>query len=390
MGTPLVSIIVPIFNVEAYISECIESIQKQTYQNIQIILVDDGSVDQSGAICDKYAASDHRIKVIHQQNEGLVRARKRGLGRAEGKYIGFVDGDDYIDSDMYQTLVKEIEVSEADFVHSGYWENNSKKITPAKKVIDIPPGKTSFLEGAIFGQDECITPSIWSKLFKADLIKKSYCKIPDDCVLGEDVLALCICVLESEKIALIDAADYHYRVRKDSLSHKRHINDLKNVIKLHHNLCDILSFYGLAKEAEKITDEFLWSHLLEYMSRIADNDFQIARYCFNNADKLEGKRIIIYGAGAVGRDYYAQISRYSDCQIVAWADTHPERYHYPHINLYGLEALRSTEFDMLIIAVGEEKLADEIRSQLIGNGVEQSKIFWSPPQILSFEKTEII
>ena len=160
METPLVSIIVPVFNVEAYIAQCIESIQRQTYRNIQVILVDDGSTDKSGAICDNYAAGDSRIEVVHRQNGGLVRARKCGLKRAKGQYIGFVDGDDYIDSGMYQTLAKAIELEKADFVHSGYWENVAKKIVPARKVITHPLDKVELLENILSGAEAGITPSI--------------------------------------------------------------------------------------------------------------------------------------------------------------------------------------------------------------------------------------
>lgn len=137
MNNPLISIIVPIYNIEKYVSKCIESILQQTYQNIQIILVDDGSLDQSGIICDKYAALDCRIEVIHQCNQGLVVARKSGLKIARGEYIGFVDGDDYISHDMYDKLLKEIQQNDADFVHSGFWQNGKKSISFEKKVIDL-------------------------------------------------------------------------------------------------------------------------------------------------------------------------------------------------------------------------------------------------------------
>lgn len=384
MNCPLISIIVPIFNVEAYIAECIESIQRQTYRNIQVILVDDGSTDKSGAVCDNYAAGDSRIEVVHCQNGGPVRARKCGLKRARGQYIGFVDGDDYIDPGMYQTLAEAIALENADFVHSGYWENNTKKIVPAGKVIALPSDKAGLLEGILSGGDSSITPSLWSKLYQADFIKKCFDRLPEDCVLGEDVLALCICVLESEKIVLTDKAEYHYRTRENSLSHKYEINDLKKIICLYEDLCSILHDYHLDQKMHRTTDEFLWNHLSEYMGRIAEQDFQIAKYYFCNEDELEGKKIILYGAGAVGRDYYAQISRYSDCQIAAWVDAHPERYHYPHIRLYGLDIMQSAGFDLLLIGVEDEKLADEIRNQLTAYGVDKSKIVWSKPKKLAF------
>jgi len=390
METPLVSIIVPVFNVEEYISECIESIQRQSYQNIQIILVDDGSTDRSGAICDKYAAHDQRIEVVHKKNGGLVSARKAGLLVAKGLYIGFVDGDDYIEPDMYYVLVEEMETGNVDFVHSGYWENNSKKILPRGKAPDILKDKKGFLETAILGPERYITPSIWSKLFKADLIKKSINQISDRSSFGEDVLALCICVLESKRMAIMGEAYYHYRIRKGSLSHKNDISDLKNVFRLYEDICELLSRYGIYDNLKKVTDVYLWNGLLEYMSRAAKHDFQIARCYFNNAEQLDGKKVVIYGAGAVGRDYYAQISRYSNCRIAAWVDAYPEKYSFPYINLQGSNVLPTTEFDTLIIAVEDENLADEIRNQLIESGIEKSKIHWEKPKYFSMENTEIV
>ena len=109
-----VSIIVPIYNIRQYLDKCLSSIITQSYQNLEIILVDDGSTDESGTICDKYAACDKRIKVIHKRNGGLVSARKEGIKAAAGIYIGFVDGDDYIEPEMYEMLVRSIEEMQVD------------------------------------------------------------------------------------------------------------------------------------------------------------------------------------------------------------------------------------------------------------------------------------
>ena len=135
---PLISVIIPVYNIEAYIADCVESIMNQTYQNLQIILVDDGSDDGSGAICNQYADLDQRIEVIHQPNKGLVSARKNGLKRAKGDYIGFVDGDDYIETEMYERLLEEMQKSNADFIHSGLIKNGfhikgKRSISPKQK-----------------------------------------------------------------------------------------------------------------------------------------------------------------------------------------------------------------------------------------------------------------
>lgn len=99
---PLITVIVPVYNVEKYLRRCLDSIIRQTYQNLEILCIDDGSIDNSGEICEQYAARDARIKVIHQENQGLSTARNRGLDAAEGEYIAFVDSDDYILEDMYK------------------------------------------------------------------------------------------------------------------------------------------------------------------------------------------------------------------------------------------------------------------------------------------------
>lgn len=378
MKNDLISVIVPVYNIETYVSECIESIRKQTYENLQIILIDDGSTDQSGNICDRYLLKDSRIEVIHQANKGPVVARKAGLEKAKGKYIGFVDGDDYIEPDMYYILMKEMEDSNSDFVHSGYWERNIRKVTLKKEIINLLNDRKKFLEKVLLRS--YISPSNWSKLFKADLIKRAYDRLDNKCMLGEDLLALCICILEGRKISIVDECYYHYRVREGSLSHQNDIDDLKKTYQMYDGLCNIFRSYGLYDDIEDMMDKFLWNSIRDYMARINQSDFQVAKYYFKDTDKLIGKRIVIYGAGMVGRDYYAQICRYSDCKVTAWVDRNPERYQYKHITLCGIDVLRSMEFDILIIAVLKETLADDIRNELLERGIEKEKIHWEKPE----------
>lgn len=133
----LISIIVPVYNVEKYLNKCIDSIINQTYKNIEIILVDDGSTDNSGKICDEYLLRDSRIKVIHKNNGGLSSARNEGINISSGEYIGFVDSDDWVEPNMYEEMYKKILYSNADIVDCGYWkeyENKSIKYISANEV----------------------------------------------------------------------------------------------------------------------------------------------------------------------------------------------------------------------------------------------------------------
>ena len=116
----LISVVVPAYNMEQYIGECVDSILAQTYRRLEVILVDDGSTDATGRICDQYAERDARVVVIHQENRGLPRSRKVGVAAARGAYVGFVDSDDWVDSNMYGYLCRELEESGAQLVTSGY------------------------------------------------------------------------------------------------------------------------------------------------------------------------------------------------------------------------------------------------------------------------------
>lgn len=378
----MVSIIVPIFNVEKYVSECIESIMSQTYENIQIILVDDGSTDLSAQICDKYGSQDQRIEVVHQYNKGVVSARKAGLERAKGDYIGFVDGDDYIVTDMYERLMEEMLRSDADFVHSGYFRNNESIIPFTRRDLEILEDGTreELIRTEMLGTQSYIAPSIWSKLFKAEFIKKNFNLVPDNARYGEDWICLFLCLGSCRKISLLDEAYYHYRNREDSTTNEKGFSSLENVLNYYENVCNVLEDYKCSEELKSLIKEYVCSCILRTIKKVFCNDFQVATYYYPHIDEIQGKKIVIYGAGIVGRDYYAQISRFRDCCIVAWTDTQYEKYDYPYIKLCNVNELSRMEFDILIIAVAKEKLANEIRSELVCRGIEENKICWTEPK----------
>lgn len=160
---PLVTIIVPVYKVEPYLPRCLDSIIHQTYQQLEIIVVDDGSPDNCGRICDEYANIDPRIKVFHTENHGLSAARNYALARANGKYIGFVDSDDWVEPDMYIELVGEIEKSKADIVNCGVFYESSKQ-TKIGSVIDKKcDNNLDLLKTLIIGN---ISNGVWNKLYK--------------------------------------------------------------------------------------------------------------------------------------------------------------------------------------------------------------------------------
>lgn len=165
----LLTVIVPVYNVEKYLDTCIKSIINQTYSNLEIILVDDGSKDDSGRICDKYAEKDKRIKVIHKENEGLSEARNLGIKLSKGDYITFVDSDDYIDERMYEILIHDLEYYDVDIATCDYLrvEDYSKKaeISNEVNIYDKKEALCKLLK------NEEYKDYAWNKVYKKKLFK---------------------------------------------------------------------------------------------------------------------------------------------------------------------------------------------------------------------------
>lgn len=382
----LVSIIVPIYNVEKYVEKCILSIANQTYTNLQIILVDDGSSDSSGEICDFYSRQDQRIQVIHQNNLGLVRARKNGLEQANGKYIGFVDGDDYIDKDMYSNMVQALLESRADFVHTGYFEENIKgikeKVDFEDKIYDVTDDRIQFLCDHIIDRNhiDIMTFSIWSKLFKRELIIKSYQKVPDSQSYGEDMLALLACVMESDSIYMKKKAYYHYVYRNSSMTNENWIKIMRSLGTLHICIQNLLKEYDTYDKLSSQIEQWLQMQIINNMLTIPKPCFCVQRYFYPDIMSLRGKRIVLYGAGTIGQDFYAQICKYQDCRLLAWADKNALNYKFEYAKVVGKEELKNYDYDILIIAVNNFKIAKQIKDELIKDGINEEKIRWIKPR----------
>ena len=384
---PLISIIVPVYNIEAYIEKCLISIIEQTYGNLEILVIDDGTTDSSGKICDRIAASDNRVKVFHKKNEGLVATRKFGLHIAKGAYIGFVDGDDYIDEHMYERLLKQLLEDGADFIHSKYVEECGEQISEKSAVsirnitFDNQIEKIKFLEQYVLNdiKKEMVSPSIWSKLFKAEFIKECYEMVPDQQQYGEDWICLIRSILQAKKISFLNEAHYHYVVRNGSLSHGIGFKYLFNEIHLLHYLLDCISEYESTEALDKMMYCYVQHSLMNIVEKVIPERSHIQRFYWGDMQLLKGKRIILYGAGRVGSDYYAQICKYRDCEIVMWVDSNAQDIQYEYIKVHDVEAIKKCMFDYILIAINDEHEVEKIRNDLKRMGISQDKIVWSPP-----------
>lgn len=213
MDEKLVSVIIPAYNIEDYIGRCLDSIISQTYKNLEIIVVDDGSRDYTGEILDNYAKKDRRIKVIHKENGGVSSARNKGIEAAEGDYIGFIDGDDLIEPEMYKTLVDLLEEENVDIAHCGYQMVFPDRIdyyhnTGKKKIQTTEEGLKDLLSG------EMIEPGLVNKLYKKELIKN--CRLNETVKINEDLLMNYQLFKLSQKSVYYDITPYSYMIRSSS------------------------------------------------------------------------------------------------------------------------------------------------------------------------------
>ena len=216
----MISVVIPVYNVERYLDECIQSVINQTYTDWECVLVDDGSTDGSGELCDKWSTKDERVRVIHQQNGGVSKARHRGIDEAKGKYITFVDSDDWLDSNYLLKMVAD----PADIVVAGY---------VAEDGLSINHEHTPHVSKAFFLSEESVEDFValneslllyapWGKLYRHDFIIKYGCFFPEDCSYGEDLQFNYKYLENVRSIVQVAEALYHYRqIGRGTLSSKQ-------------------------------------------------------------------------------------------------------------------------------------------------------------------------
>lgn len=213
-----ISIIIPVYNVEKYIKKCLDSVINQTYKNIEIIVIDDGSTDKSSSICDEYAKKDKRIRVIHQENKGLSGARNTGLKYITGDYITFIDSDDYVEKDyveyLYNLIIEDdYDISACNFVKI-YEKNIDKKNGDNKYILNREQAFSMMLD-----IENNFTTTAWAKLYKKNLFKDI--KFPEN-EIYEDIETTGNILLKINKMIYSEKPKYNYYIRIGSLSYSNY------------------------------------------------------------------------------------------------------------------------------------------------------------------------
>lgn len=393
----LLSVIVPIYNTKKYLSRCLDSIINQTLQEIEIICVNDGSTDSCPDILQQYAEKDKRIQLVHKENGGLVSARKAGVRIAQGKYIGYVDSDDWIEPEMYEKLYLYGEQNQADMVSSGYiFEGNYTTF----HYDDLPTGlydvsKMDLVrENAIFNTDKKdvgIRASLCCKLFLADRLKQVQEKIPDDLTISEDKMCVLTYLLDCTRVYIAKEAYYHYIIHPDSMIHTPNPHYLKAVHAVYQymiRLYDHPKFTeAMRTQAEIYIIEMLYKGINSRMGFRNRNLFWIDPYWLSGIPY--GSRVVLYGAGELGTAYRQQLKYREDLIFTVCVDEAWERFTGDSFPVFSPDRLEKMEYDLIVITIKNPQKAQKVKDSLIHTGVPKEKIRWYEQKEIFWKYAEV-
>lgn len=373
----LVSVTVPVYNVAEYLPQCIESICRQTYEALEIILVDDGSTDESGKICDKYAKEDARITVIHKGNGGLVSARKAGLAAAHGEYVSCVDSDDWVEPDMIQRLMDTESATNADIIaFAGYEEGcgyqGIKGNTVAEGLYHTKQQKESLyalmlMNGNFF--EHGVSTSIWNKFFKKNILENFQMRILDVISYGEDTACVYPCLLSAGSVYVTNMLLYHYRVRQGSIVRSATVSK-ENLICLHHTLRESFDSHVQKEVLNQQMEYYMWHTFLLKGYDWIQSDLLL----FPFAKVKTGMRIAIYGAGLFGQVIERHCCQTQGLTIAGWFDRNYEGYVRQGLQVSSSKDVTDADFDVMVVAILNTTLARRIREDYIRCGIMADRI----------------
>ncbi len=289
MDRELISIIIPVYNVEMLLTDCINSVLNQDYRNIEVILINDGSTDNSGEVCKSFEKKDNRIKVFEQKNSGVSVARNKGVEKAQGKYIIFVDSDDYLDVNHVSKMYSQIN-DEIDLVICGYKiiDNDTHSINLNADMQDsvLNPQEMFLKYWENYHHGYINAP--WNKMYKRELMQQNNIKFPKDISMGEDGFFNVQYMKCCRKIYLLAEYSYNFRIHSRQSTKKIFKNHYYMVTCIFDNLERILETYNIMTK-----EEFLDTHYKNYLDEIKMSVKYILRdNSLNFKDKIENIKII--------------------------------------------------------------------------------------------------
>lgn len=383
---PKISVIVPIYNSEKYLAKCIDSILNQTYESIEIILIDDGSSDKSGEICDNYAKNYTQVRVMHTENGGLVRARKHGVSVAQGEYIGFVDSDDWIAPIMYEKLVEYVDKYNVELVGAGVVTSTGNIMSNSlDEGVYSDEGLLSVYSKMMFNFEKNapgVLQSVCTKLIKKSILEKSMRLIDERITYGEDAAIVYSSCLQCQRIALTNEQYYHYRIHSESMCREKNYQIFDKVYLFSEYMKKVFSMYKeeyqLQRQLKRYTMYFVELGLSTLFSIVINTKYLLPESMVNTNSK-----ILLYGAGNVGKSYYEQLS---SSQVVHWIDKGKVGEIINGRQIESISSIESGKYDWVLIAIMQKEVVEQIEKELIAIGVKPSRIIWEKPRVNPYER----
>lgn len=262
--SPLISVVIPVYNVESYLEECLNSVVKQTYSNLQIILVDDGSTDNSGSICDRYASQDSRITVVHQKNQGAGAAKNTGLEEVAGEYLSIIDSDDYLDQNYYKIMLAAITETNADTVQCLFTSQFRDKSFNRNYSFPSSHNRVLTTQEYLFEMlYDWKYAVFWNKLFKTKLLGNA--RFPVGRKIDDEFFTYKL-ICNSKKIININNVLYHYRMRDTSVMTSSANFDTGKDRLLTDRTDSFLERYNYVSKKFKRLEPFFYIHLSNYIA----------------------------------------------------------------------------------------------------------------------------
>jgi len=381
-----IGVVIPIYNTEKYLRQCIESVLMQKYKNMAIALVDDGSTDNCGKICDEYAKKDNRITVIHQENSDMIAARYRGATAIEYDYLTFVDSDDWIAPNTYEKFTEQMEnnIDLISWQFIKYYNQDNQIIVPHNfqcGFYDNERYKTEIYPKMIWIYKKNILgmyPTLCNKLIKKNLAIEAMKKAQaiKNITYGEDVAVSYPLLKETKTLYLSGENLYYYRQKKTNNT-PSYFKDEKFFEKLLilHNYC--LQIFKNEPHIIKQLD-IVYTQRVIRRSNVLNYNINLDPFFLFPFKKIPPeKNIIIYGAGVVGKKYYNSLNMLQYAKNILWVDKNYSQYE--DIGVKSIEILKETKnYDYIVVAIEDEKIAKEVISYLSNiPALFQTKIIWN-------------
>ena len=380
------SVIITAYNCEKYIQRCIQSVINQSYNNYEIIIVDDGSIDETGHICDEYAELYKNIKVIHKQNGGTISARKEGIIESRGSMVCFIDGDDWIDNAYCERAMKlyhknlDVEMISFGLIFE-YVETPQKN----HQLIDMALGgfydrigvHKEILPYYIYdyrNNQSAITTSVCCKFVKKELAKEAIDMLDERITYGEDGAFVLALLLRTKSLYVCKEAGYHYEQHQGSQNFNFSEDALHNLLLL--KKC----MYAIGRESDDFEivqeqiDYYIKSYLVELGNRVLELGIANRIYAFPTTQIKKKSKVIVHGAGKVGKQYIQFLRSCCEYELVAWTDKNSEEQFVECYKPCSMDELEKLDFDYVILAAASSEMRKQMKGEIQAHHISENKI----------------